>query len=110
MNTPKSFKPYQNEIILWLTCLLWNQPQEMQWNQEPIQSKLLLGADMNNISSHYQSYKILIWTTSPNSNESKTLGYLHMQSEILDSILKDLTASNPNHVNPPSIAWHRPSA
>jgi len=42
---PLCFKIYQlpNKITSWLICLLLKQPQEMQWNQEPLRSKLSLG-------------------------------------------------------------------
>ncbi len=33
-----------------------------------------------------------------------------MQSEMADSVLKDLIDSNQSHVEPLLIAWHRPSA
>jgi hypothetical protein len=43
--------PLPIEISSWLTCMLQNQPQKEQWNQEPIQSKLLPGQDFNNTSN-----------------------------------------------------------
>jgi hypothetical protein len=50
---PFGFKifPLPIEISSWLICMLQNQPQKEQWNQEPIQSKLSLGQDLTNTSN-----------------------------------------------------------
>lgn len=64
---------FPREIASWLTCLLQKQPQEMQWNQQPLPSKLSLGVDTKSILIPSQSNQTLTSTISPNSNESKYL-------------------------------------
>jgi hypothetical protein len=43
------------EIVSWLTSLLQSQPQKMEWNQLPTQSKLLLGPGFNHTLNPSQS-------------------------------------------------------
>jgi hypothetical protein len=62
------------------------------------------------ISGQSPLLQTLTSTTSPNSNESRFLEPSLMQSAMADSILSDLLYLNQIPVEPPSIAWHRPSA
>ncbi len=98
------------EIASWLICLLRSQPQKEQWNQAQAPSKLSLGRDISNSSNQVQSQMILTSTISPRSKKSRDWAPLLKQSEKEDSVLKDLILSRPNHVEPPSTAWHRPFA
>jgi hypothetical protein len=101
---------FPREIASWLTCLLQKQPQEMQWNQQPLPSKLSLGVDTKSILIPSQSNQTLTSTISPNSNESKYSELLPKQYVTVDSIIEEMVKSNQTLVEPPSIAWHRPSA
>jgi hypothetical protein len=109
---PFGFKIYRipDEIASWLTCTLLKQPQTTQWNQPQIQSKLSLGVDTNSISTRSQLNLTTTLITSPNFNASKSSEHLHKQSKKADLILENLLYSNQTLVEPPSIAWHRPSA
>ncbi len=109
---PFGFKLFQlpSKITSWLICLLRNQPQKQLWNQQQIPSKLSLGTDTSNTSHQLPSQMTFSLKSSPNINESEYLALSHTQFMKTDSILKDLLSSSPGHVEPPSIAWHRPSA
>jgi hypothetical protein len=71
---PNGFKLREipQEIILWLTLTLSSQPQQQEWNQTPIRSKLSLGSDTSLTSSPLQSHQTHFWRNSQPSNETKS--------------------------------------
>jgi hypothetical protein len=116
-----SFAPHQipngfkmrvvpQEITSWLTSLLLRQPQQQEWNQTPIQSKISHGEDILLTSNPLQSNQIHSWKISQHSNETRSLEPSHTHFEMEDFIQGDRTQSKPNQFDPPSIAWHRPTA
>jgi len=76
---PFGFKifPLPIEISSWLICMLQNQPQKEQWNQEPIRSKLSLGQDFNNTSNTLKYSMTLSSTSLIDTKESKSSAHLH---------------------------------
>jgi hypothetical protein len=97
------------EIYSWLTCLLRNQPSTQQWSQEPIRSKLWLGQGIAPTSNPLGLEMITTLNNSANLKNTESLQHLQMQSDQTASTPEKRSQTNLNIVNPPSVAWHRPT-
>jgi len=108
--TPNGFflSEVPQEIYSWLTSMLRQQPQQQVWSQEPTRSKLSLGQDTSSTSSRLQSKTTTSSNNSPSFNETKSWEPLHTPFEMGDFI-KTSKVSKQKQLEPPSIAWHRPT-
>jgi hypothetical protein len=100
------------EIISWLTCMLWSLPfKEHQWSKEPTRSKLSLGPVTK--AAYHQSVCPMIGSSIPlhpaRKITSSVLTLTHTMK--VDLVFQRLIIPlNQNLLEPPWIAWHRPTS
>jgi hypothetical protein len=102
--------PLPNKIVSWVTSLLQSQPQAELWSKEPVQSKFMLGQDLN---PTYAPSGLLLTSTSMASTGvfvTRSCVPLHTPSEKVDYVLNLPSFSSLSRSVPPWIAWHRPSS
>jgi len=103
--------PVPNEIVSWLTSLLLNQQQKEPWLKEPTKSKFALGIDSSSTSQTLDWSPIPTLITSPNHKESESSVPSLTQYEKADYVMERLIKqSSPSQLDPPWIAYHRPSS
>jgi hypothetical protein len=92
------------EIISWLTCMLWNLPFKEQWSKEPMRSKLSLGHAIKPTYHQLDCHMIgsLILSQPTRNIISSVLSLMH--SEKIDLVLQKLVLPlNQSLLEPPCI-------